>query len=183
MKQSLTCGFQKRVSFGYPITPRMTETKIDIRNGSLFPWHFQFIAALILLAGLILLVGKPPMGLILIIASGFILSGYSGTDIDTAKGRYREYTSFFFMIKSGKWRAFTGAEKIYINSNRTGTQMYTAHTSQSSTFIKEEFNGYLKLNDGTKIHLLSSRKKEKLAATLNKAAGFLQIPLQDNTLR
>lgn len=159
----------------------MTESKIDIRSGSLFPWHFQFIAALILLGGIMLLFEKPVIGLVLMLASGFILSAASGTDIDKKENKYREYTSFCFLIKSGKWNTFSGAEKIFINSAKKNTRVYTAHTNQSAVFVKDEFNGYLKLNDGTKIFLLSSRKKEKLTATLNKAASFLQIPIQDNT--
>lgn len=160
----------------------MTETKIDIRSGTLFPWHFQLIAVLILIAGVTLLIGKPVMGSLLVVAAGFILTAASGTEIDTSKNRYREYTSFYFMLKSGKWRKFNGAEKLFINSTKKSTQMHTAHTNHSSVFTDQEFNGYLKLNDGTKIHLLTSRKKEKLAATMNSAASFLRIPLQDNTI-
>lgn len=159
----------------------MTESKIDIRSGSLFPWHFQLIAGLILLAGSMLLFEKPVAGLVLIVASGFILSASSGTDIDKAGNKYREYTSFYFLIKSGKWKSFHGAEKIFVNASKQRTRMYTAHTNNSSTFVQEEFNGYLKLDDGTKIFLRSGRQKEKLIATLNRAASFLQIPLQDNT--
>lgn len=160
----------------------MTNSKIDIRNGSLFPWHFQFIAGLILLAGALLIFEKPGIGLILLVAAGFILSAASGTEIDKLGNRYREYTSFYFLIRGGKWKAFNGAEKIFINSSQNSSQMYTAHTSHSSTFVNQEFNGYLKLNDGTKILLISSRKKEKLTTMLNQAASFLKIPLQDNTI-
>lgn len=159
----------------------MTEHKIDIRSGSLFPWHFQLIAALIMIAGVMLIIEKPMLGSVLAVAAGFILSAASGTEIDKAKNRYREYNSFYFILKSGKWKKFNGAEKVFINSAKKSTQMYTAHTNHSSVFTDQEFNGYLKLNDGTKIHLLTSRKKEKLVATLNKATSFLNIPLQDNT--
>jgi hypothetical protein len=159
----------------------MTESKIDIRSGSLFPWHFQLLAILILIAGVMLLIEKPAVGIVLIAAGGFILSAASGTEIDTVKNRYREYMSFYFILKNGKWRKFSGAEKIFINNTRKSTTMYSARANHSSTFVNEEFNGYLKLNDGTKVLLLSSRKKEKLTTTLNKAASFLQIPLQDNT--
>jgi hypothetical protein len=51
-----------------------------------------------------------------------------------------------------------------------------------AVFTGEEYNGYLKLLDGTKIHLLNSRKKEKLATTLGNVASLLNIPLQDNTV-
>ncbi len=129
-----------------------------------------------------MLFGKPVVGLMLIVAGGFILTAASGTDIDTSKNIYREYTSFYFILKSGKWKKYNGAEKLFINSSKKSTQMYTAHTNQSSVFTNLEFNGYLKLNDGTKIHLLTSGKKEKLVATLKKAASFLHVPLQDNTV-
>lgn len=160
----------------------MTETKIDIRSGTLFPWHFQLIAALILIAGVSLLIGKPVVGSILIVAAGLILTAASGTEIDRSKNMYREYTEFYFILKSGKWKKFNGAEKLFINSSKKSTQMHTAHTNHSSIFTDLEFNGYLKLNDGTKIHLLTSRKKEKLTSVLNKAASFLHVPLQDNTV-
>jgi hypothetical protein len=160
----------------------MTESKLDIRSGTLFPWHFQLIAAFILIAGVTLIVGKPVMGSVLIVAAGFILTAASGTEIEPSKNRYREYTSFYFILKSGKWKKYYGAEKIFINSSKKSSQMHTAHTNHSAVFTDQEFNGYLKLNEGTKIHLLTSRKKEKLAASLNKAASFLHIPLQDNTV-
>lgn len=124
---------------------------------------------------------KPIIGLVLVLLPGFILSAATGTEIDKARNTYREYTSFYFLMKSGKWKKFSGAEKIFINTAKKSTTMYSARANHASTFVNVEFNGYLKLNDGTKIYLLSSRKKEKLTATLNKAASFLQIPLQDNT--
>lgn len=160
----------------------MTETKIDIRSASLFPWHFQFLAVLIMIVGIIMLFSKTMIGFVLITAAGFILTAGSGTEIDKEKNLYREYSSFYFSIKSGKWKKFNGTEKLFINSAKNSAQMYTAHTSHSSVFTNQEFNGYLKLIDGTKIHLLKSRKKEKLVAIMNNAASFLNVPLQDNTI-
>lgn len=160
----------------------MTQTKIDIRSGSLFPWHFQLIAVLIIIAGIALIAEKTVVGSVLIIASGFILSAASGVEIDKAKNRFREYTSFYFIIKSGKWKKFSGAEKVFINGAKKSSRMYTAHTNHSSVFVHQEYNAYLKLNTGDKIYLLTSRKKEKLAVTVGKAASFLDCPVQDNTL-
>lgn len=122
------------------------------------------------------------MGSVLIVAGGFILTAASGTEVDKSRHMYREYMSFYFILKNGKWRKFNGAEKIFINSSKKSTRMYTSHTNHSSVFTDQEFSGYLKLHDGTKIHLLTSRKKEKLAATLGEAASFLNCPVQDNTL-
>lgn len=159
----------------------MTKTKIDIRSGSLFPWHFQLIAVFILIAGITLFIQKPVVGSILVLASGFMLSASSGIEIDKAKNKYREYMSFYFILKNGKWRKFTGAEKVFINNSNVSSTLYTARTNQRAVFKKIEYNAYLKLTDGTKIHLASNTKKEKLVATMNQATSFLNIPLQDNT--
>lgn len=118
----------------------MKHQKIDIRNGTVFPWHFQFIAALILLAGLALIVEKPVMGSVLIFAAGFILSAADGTEINLASNRYREYTSFYFFIRGGKWKKYPGAEKIYINSAKSATQAYSAFTNRSAVFENLEYN-------------------------------------------
>jgi hypothetical protein len=160
----------------------MTEPKIDIRSGSLFPWHFQLIAVFIFIAGITLFIQKPLVGSILVLASGFMLSASAGIEIDKAKNKYREYMSFYFILKNGKWRKFTGAEKVFINNSQVSSAMHTAHTNHSAVFKNTEYNAYLKLSDGTKIHLLSSKKKEKLVATMNKAASFLNTPVQDNTV-
>lgn len=164
--------------FVYP----MNNQKVDIRNSTLFPWHFQLIAVVILLAGLALILEKPVMSSVLVFAAGFILTAADGTEIDLVKGRFREYISFYFIIRGGKWKKFPGAEKIYINSAKSTTRAYTTHNNYSSVFENTEYNAYLKLNNGEKIHLINSRKKEKLTTILQKAASFLNCPLQDNTL-
>lgn len=163
----------------------MPETKIDIRSGTLFPWHFQLIAILILTSGVLLIADKPVMGSVLMVAGGFILTAASGTEIEPSQNRYREYMSFYFILKNGKWKKFNGAEKIYINSSKIRAVMHPTHMSlanPSSVFKYTEYNAYLKLLDGAKIHLASNTNKEKLTASLNRAASFLQIPIQDNTL-
>lgn len=159
----------------------MNQSIIDIKAGRLFPWQFLVIGALITLCALVLVATKPLVGLLLLMIGGFILTASEGTDIDGTQKRYREYTSYFF-IKNGKWITFDAAEKLFINSVRKSAKMYTASTLNSSTFVNTEFNGYLKLSDGTKLHLLSHTKKEKLATVLQNVASLLNIPIQDNTL-
>lgn len=162
--------------------PPMNSNKVDIRNSTLFPWHFQLIAALILVAGFALLVEKPVMGCVLVVAAGFILTAADGTEIDLTQNRYREYSAFYFLLRSGKWKKFPGAEKIFINQAKSTTKAYTAHTNHGSVFTRTEYNGYLKLMNGEKVHLLNSTKKEKLTTTLTQVASLLRCPLQDNTL-
>ncbi len=159
----------------------MPKNAIDIKFGSLFPWPFQLLAGILLVIGLSIVLEKPILSALLILGSGFVLSGYTGTDVDKTKNLYREYNAFF-LIKHGKKIKYTGLEKIFINSSKVKQRLYTAHTTHSSTFTNTEFNAYLKFEDGTKIHLLTMRKKENLKRDLKRISTFLEIPVEDNTI-
>ena len=157
-----------------------TKTKIDIRFGSLFPWPFQLIAALVLLVALFLLVEKTIVSVGLILICGLVLSAYEGTEIDKGDKNYRDYKSFLF-LKSGSKVPFTGMEKIFVSTSKTSQRLHTAHTNKHSIYENIEYNGFLKFSDGTKIQLLRKRKKEDLINALRNIATFLDVPLEDNT--
>lgn len=157
-------------------------TRVDIKSGSLFPWHFMLIAGIFLLAGFGLIAERPLLSLTLIVTSLFILSGYAGTEIDLNNSSFREYRSFFFFFKGGKRQKFNSMEKIYINKSRVAQKVYTAHTNHSSVFSNVEYNAWLKLDDGRKIHLLSKSDKSKLIRILNRVSHSLQVRVDDQTL-
>lgn len=159
----------------------MKGAKIDIKSGSLFPWQFQFLGAIVFVIGLALIFERTLLSILLLFASVFILSAYSGTEINKQENVYREYMSFF-LIKSGKQVKFGGIDKIFINSSKITQRFHSAHTTQSSIFTSEEFNAYLKFDDGTKIHLVSKRNKKRLNKMLEKTSAFLHVPVVDNTV-
>ena len=158
----------------------MQGEKIDVKFGLLFPWHFLFLAALVLIVGFSLLADRTVLGLILITGSVFVLSGYSGTEINLSEKAYREYNAFLF-IKTGEWKRYDSIEKIFVNSAITRQRMYSAHTSISSEFTREELNAFLKFSDGSKVLLLTRRNKKKLLHALGKVAATLRVPVVDNT--
>ncbi len=158
----------------------MNKNTIDVKTGILFPWPFLFLAVILLIVSVSLIAAKTVVAIVLAIGSMVVLSGYSGIEIDTSQKVYREYMSFLF-IKSGKKISYDGIEKIFINTSKVRRQMFTAHTTKSSIYSNVEFNGYLKFDDGTKVHLLSKRQKEKLIKHLNKIAAVLQVQIEDNT--
>lgn len=156
------------------------KNKIDIKIGFLFPRHFLFLAGIVLIIGLGLITERTSLSIFLMITSVFVLSAYSGTEIDKAENTYREYNSFF-LIKSGKKVKYSGIEKIYITSSKVTQQVYS-RSSQSAFFTNTKFNGYLKLDQGKKIYLLNKRKKENLVRSLKKISAFLNVPIEDNTV-
>lgn len=153
--------------------------KIDIRFSRLFPWHFLFLAGIVLIIGMGLIVQKPILSILLVTGSVFVLSGYSGTEIDKAAKTYKEYNSFFFFIKNGKKIQYTAIEKLFITRSKVTQRMYS-RTNHAGVFSNIEFNGYIKFQDGTKIQLLNTRKKEKLVSALKKISNFLNVTIEDH---
>jgi len=156
------------------------KSKIDIRYGSLLPWPFQLVAAIVLLVALSLIVEKTIVSICFIFACGVVLSGTEGTEIDKGERTYRDYKSFF-LLKSGSKVKFNGIEKIFVSTSKTTQQLHTVHTNKHSIYHNIEYNGFLKFSDGTKIQLLRKRKKTDLIKALENIAKFLDVPLEDNT--
>lgn len=159
----------------------MNKNKVDIKYASLFPLPFRFLAFLFFLFALALIMERTILAIVLMIVSGFVISGYEGTEIDMAANTYREYKSFFF-FKRGTMMKYSGVEKIFVNTTKTTQQFYTAHTTKSSIFDNVEFNGFLKFDNGEKIHLLRKRKKKDLINALEKISALLKVPVEDNTV-
>lgn len=153
---------------------------VDVTFGRLFPWQFQFLGGIILFVAIIIIAERLGVSIFLMLLGLFILSASEGTEINKEKKIFREYKSFFF-LKSGRWEPFDGIEKIFINASKKKQQMHTAHTNKSSIFIEEEFNGFLKFDNGTKIQLLRKRNKPSLLKSLKNISTLLQVPLEDNT--
>ncbi len=158
----------------------ISNQRIIIPYGSLFPWQFRFVGGIVMLVGLTLIFDKAILAIVLLMAGGLIVFSYEGTVIDKAAKTYQEYNSFFF-IKTGERVKYAGIEKIFINSIKQKRRMYTAHTNHSSTFESLAFSSFLKFNDGTKIELLKKSDKSALVRTLKEIAAFLDTPLEDKT--
>ena len=159
-----------------------TDSKIDIKFKSLFPWQFLFLAGVIFFAALAFLSEGVLISLVLIAGSMFVLTSFNGTEIDTANKYYREYTALFYFLRSGKKIKYMRIEKLYINRSKVAQRMYSARTTQSSTFSNTEYNAYVKFDNDQKIQLLNKRNKETLVRELEKVSAFLKVPITDNTV-
>lgn len=159
----------------------MNTDKIDIKFSRLFPWHFIFLAVVVFIIGIALILEKTILSVCLMIASVFILTAYSGTEINIADKTYKEYNSFFLFIKSGKRMKYSGIEKLFINRSKVTQRMYS-RTSHSSTFWNTEYNGYVKFDDGIKIQLLNKRRKKDVVAAIRKISAFIHVEVEDHAL-
>ena len=119
------------------------------------------------------------LALILLVVGLTVISALEGTEIDTGKKVYREYTQFFFFLKTGKTETYESIEKIFVTKRKESQQLYTARTTHSSTFENVVYNAYLKFSDGEKVHLFSGKNKEKVMEKLSPVAKELGSELID----
>jgi len=153
---------------------------IDVKKGGLFPLHFQLFGVILIVGGIALMKEFFFVSLIPIGIGVCLISAFHGTRIDRSLKTIQEYNSLLF-VKFGKHVSYQGIEKIFMNSNKLTQTFSTAHTMKSSTFKTQVYNAYLKLDDGTKIHLLTKKKKESLVARVQPVAVFLNTELSDAT--
>lgn len=157
----------------------MKETVIDIKAES-FPWQMRVLGALLLLPALGVIGIYWWLTVLLIVLGVFLLTGYSGTEVDVSARTFREYNSYLF-IRTGEKRKYDRIERIFINRAKVTQKMYTAHTNSSSTFQHIVYNAYLKVDD-EKIFLVRRKNKDKLVALLNPVAAALKTELVDHTV-
>jgi hypothetical protein len=153
---------------------------IDIKKGSLFPLHFQLFGVILMVGGIAAAKSLFLISLIPIALGFLIITAYQGTIIDRSSKKIQEYNSVL-LAKFGKLVPYGGIEKIFMNANRQSQTFSTAHTMKSSTFKRQVYSAYLKLDDGRKIHLLTKRRKEALAERIQPVAVFLNVELSDVT--
>lgn len=159
----------------------MSKVKFDIRSGTLFPWHFRLVGALIVVLAVVIIVSKTLISFFLFIAGLFVLISFSGFEIDLHKRTYRSYYALFYFFKIGKPQSYKAVEKIYINANQVTQKIYSAHTTQSSTFKNIEYDAYLKFDNGNKEYLCSSKKLDELKQKINPLAEASNLSITDNT--
>jgi hypothetical protein len=157
----------------------MKEKVIDIKAES-FPWQMRVLGALLLLPALGVMASLWWLSILLIVLGVFLLTGYSGTEVDVSARTFREYNSYLF-IRTGEKIKYDRIERIFINRAKVTQKMYTAHTNSSSTFQHIVYNAYLKVDD-EKIFLTRRKSKEKLVALLNPVAAALKTELVDHAV-
>ncbi|WP_148561632.1 hypothetical protein [Pontibacter korlensis] len=136
------------------------------------------VCAIIIAAGGIALSLTQPFAGVLLIAAGiFPFLYFKCLEIDLYKGTYCEGVNLMgFTI--GHREPFPGIKCIFLKKNRTisGSSRYSWSPTTSTSF-----DGYLWLEDGTKILLSQDSKKERAMLKLQPFAEELQTEIRDLT--
>lgn len=158
----------------------MNDRIIDIKAESL-PWQFKLIGVLLFVVALAVVTNYWWLSIALAVAGSALLSWYSGTEVNATGKTFREYNSCL-RIRTGTAEKYHEVEKLYINRVNVSQRIYTAHTSNSTSFQYVLYNAYLKFDGGRKIFLTSRKDKARLIKVLEPVAASLAVDLIDNTI-
>lgn len=157
----------------------MQNLKIDVKAES-FPWQGKLLGILFIACAAAAAASYWWLSILLLFIGLLLLTGHSGTEFRPSDKTYREYNSYLF-VRSGKIHRYGKVEKIFINASQESQRMYTAHTSESRTFTRRQYNAYLKFDNGTKIFLTSRKNKAALLKELDRVARSLDTGVIDQT--
>lgn len=135
------------------------------------------VCAVIMAAGGILIFWfQPLLGLLLIIAGVFPFVSFKCLEIDQYSGTYTVGVNILgYTI--GRKEPYPGIRNIFLKKNRT---IHRSSRTWSAT-VSTSFDGYLWLEDDTKILLSQDSNKELALLKLQPFADELQIEVQDLT--
>jgi hypothetical protein len=152
---------------------------IDIRIGSYFSTAWKLAGAVFVLAGLATAAVNIIGGIILLLIGILIITTHYRLTIDFNRHTYHDYLWVLWM-RNGDKGNFEQIEYIYITKSRVSQTM--ASRATQSTFVRDDFNAYLKLSGNVKIHLSSNESKKDLLNTMQDIALKLKCEVVDYTI-
>jgi hypothetical protein len=155
----------------------MKKNKIDFRTSAYFPSGMIFAGVLFIFIGLgVAFSGNLLVGVMITLAGTIMLTTHYRLEIDFENRRYKDYV-WFLGMKKGALEQFEKIEYLFINKSRLSQNLNSLISTRAIS--KDVFNGYLKLNGGEPIHLITKGNKPVLVGRLNKIADALQVKVVD----
>lgn len=160
-------------------------TRIDISHDYCLTKQFRFLGIAVGLFSVFFLTQHPTLSgaiisLVSSIAGLLMLTARYGLALDVEQHRYQEYVRLLF-YKNGPWLSYTGIEKIFVNKLKVSQTMVTRTGARFDT-QSQDYQAYLKFDNGTKVELDGDSNKEKLFLRLRKYNEMLQAVIQDNAV-
>lgn len=102
-----------------------------------------FAAILFVVTGIIfVLMGHIIFGLSISLFVAFLLTSYSGVEIDTTNHKIKQYNSFFSLIKTGKWKNMNSYIGLTIVPMRK-INTIASRANLTNTTVKKDYRIYL----------------------------------------
>lgn len=137
-----------------------------------------FVAILFILTGIIIgLMGHVLFGLAIVLFTVFLLTSYSGVEIDTVNHRIKQYNKFFGIIKTGKWQeisSFIGLTLVPIRKFNT----IASRANITNTTVNKDYRIFLVTKakkPGIVIKICKTRKQAQ--TSIDEFSIWLKLPV------
>lgn len=115
---------------------------------------------------------------IMLLVAVIIFTTSYGLEVDTKQKEVLDYLAILG-IKNGKKMPYEKLEKVYMTQSKKTTKMQLR--AASNTHRSAEYNGYIKISELNKIHLLSDKNKGNVEAILRKMSVDLGVDYEDHS--
>ncbi len=149
---------------------------IDFRISRFFSGRIIFLGVVLLFVGMLVVLKSIILGVIIFLVSALIFSTHYRLKIDYNKKEFFDYV-WVLGFKNGDRGKFEKIEYLFIKKSRVSQKMN--HLVGSATIQKEIYDGYLKISDQEKIHLITKDNKKNLIEKLSVISTRLKVSLVD----
>lgn len=151
---------------------------VRVRDQWYFPLQFRIVAVLAVVVGVAALIAGLWTGLPLIIGGALVATMHYGFEIDRQAKRFKEYV-WILGWQSGKYMPYLTLHYLFVNA---ASVKRTYNLRVNTTILSERvYNGYLKISDAGKIHVIGSGDKKRVLAEMKKLKQYLDVRLVDHT--
>jgi hypothetical protein len=150
--------------------------RVDFHTSPYFPGSLRFLAVLMILQLLIPIHWLPKL---VTVAIGLVmLTSHYRLCFDLRQKRYSHYV-WVLGFRLGDWYHFDHIEYLFLKQNRMRQNLNSM--TRSTTIYLDVYDGYLRISEAHKIHLITSRAKEPVKKKLLALGQLLQVDVVDYT--
>ncbi|HYQ56554.1 MAG TPA: hypothetical protein VEP89_04330 [Draconibacterium sp.] len=107
----------------------------------------------------------------------FLISSYSGVDIDTDKQQFRNFNMWFGVLKTGKWKPIGRFIGLTLVPTHTTYRLYSRSNRQSVSRKLNYSIYFVNNNKRPAISIKICKKKEEAQKSMDELAIWLHLPV------
>lgn len=150
--------------------------QLDFHTSPYFPGSLRALGASLLLT--VILPTHILVKVIFVLIGIILITSHYRLRFDMINKAYFDYV-WVLGLRFGTWAKFDRIEYLFIKRNRMRQNMNSMMST--TTIHMAVYDGYLRISENNKIHLLTSRDKEAVMKKLKALSSLLQVDILDYT--
>lgn len=147
---------------------------LDFHTSPYFPGSLRALGATLLL--ILFIPGHILVKIPFFLLGVILITSHYRLRFDLIHKAYYDYV-WVLGLRFGRWEKFDRVEYLFIKRNKMRQNMNSM--TSSTTIHMAVYDGYLRISEQNKIHLLTSRNKETVLKKLKALANLLQVDILD----